>query len=192
MKTLWSGLVLALAAGFWLAAPAAPAGEIAYVGSNKCKPCHFREWKSWSATKMAKAYDSLKPGEATEAKSKAGLDPNEDFTKNPSCLRCHTTGYGQPGGFVDIESTPDRAGIGCEMCHGPGGTYTKEGYMTLKNKEYKKAELVKVGLVGEVGAEQCTVCHNKDNPFAGPDYKFDFATEKTKGVHEHFPLRYPH
>jgi len=82
--------------------------------------------------------------------------------------------------------------VGCEMCHGAGGTYTQEQYMSLKNKEYKKAEVVAAGLVDQVGEAQCVVCHNDKNPLAGEGYKFDFATKKKEGVHESFPLKYSH
>lgn len=37
------------------------------------------------------------------------------------------------------------AAAGEHACHGPGGTFTKSGYMTLQNEEYKKADLVAVG-----------------------------------------------
>jgi hypothetical protein len=167
-------------------------GEHAYVGSKKCKMCHMKEFKSWEETKMAKAYDTLKPGERAEQKKAAGLDPDKDYTTDAECLRCHTTGYGQEGGFVDIESTPNLAGIGCEMCHGPGGTYTKSEYMSLKNKEYKKADVVAVGMVDAVTEAQCLNCHNTDSPFVGDDYVFDFEANKEKGTHEKIPLKYQH
>lgn len=184
--------VLAPAALILALAPAPQAAEHAYVGTKQCKKCHIKEWKSWSDTKMAHAFDSLKPGEAAEAKKAAGLDPAKDFTKDATCLRCHATGHGAEGGFVDFETTPDMAGVGCESCHGPGGTYTKSEYMSFKNKEYKKADLVAVGLVGEVGKAQCITCHNKDNPTAGADYVFDYEAMKDKGLHETFPLKYHH
>lgn len=164
----------------------------AYVGSKKCKMCHIKEWKSWSVTKMALAYDQLKPGERADEKKAAGLDPSADYTKDATCLHCHTTGYGKPGGFVDIETTPNLAGVGCEMCHGPGGTYTKSDYMSLKNKEYSKPDLVAVGMVGEITEPQCAVCHNTDSPFVGDDYEFDFEVNKDKGTHEKYPLKYTH
>ena len=75
-----------------------------------------------------------------------------------------------------IETTPELAGVGCEMCHGPGGTYTQDGYMTLKNKEYKRAEIVAVGMTDEITAETCAVCHNTESPFVGDDYVFDFES----------------
>jgi len=167
-------------------------GDDAYVGSKKCKMCHMKEWKSWSQTKMANALETLKPGVRAEEKKAAGLDPDKDYTKDPDCVRCHTTGHGKAGGFVDIESTPELAGVGCEMCHGAGGTYTQAEHMSLKNKEYKKADLVAVGMVDTVTVEQCTMCHNTESPFVGEGYAFDFEANKTKGTHEKFPLKYTH
>jgi hypothetical protein len=168
------------------------AGEHAYVGTTNCRKCHLKEWKSWAETKMAKTFETLKPGVSAEAKAAAGLDPNKDYTADPECLPCHTTGYGEEGGFVDVASTPEHLGVGCEMCHGPGGTYTKEEYMSLKNKEYKKADIVAVGMVDKITVEQCQVCHNSDSPFVGDDYVFDFDARKDEGTHEKFPLRYEH
>ena len=184
--------VLLLAAVF--VAPAVlRAQEHAYVGSQQCRKCHIREFRSWEQTNMAKAFDLLKPGARAEQKVAAGLDPDKDYTKDAECLPCHTVGYGQKGGFVDIEKTPNHAGVGCEMCHGPGGTYTQDQHMSLKNQEYKKEELVAVGLVGEITAETCTKsCHNNKSPFVGEDYVFDFEANKDKGTHEKFPLKFKH
>ncbi|MDH3628041.1 MAG: cytochrome c family protein [Acidobacteriota bacterium] len=168
------------------------AEEHAYVGTKNCRKCHMKEWKSWAETKMAKTFETLKPGVLAEAKSAAGLDPDKDYTTDPECLPCHTTGYGEEGGFVDVESSPELLGVGCEMCHGPGGTYTKEEHMSLKNKEYKKADVVAVGMVDKITVEQCQGCHNTDSPFVGDDYVFDFDARKEEGTHEKFPLRYPH
>jgi len=187
-RLFWIPMVLLFA----LAASVAGAEEHAYVGSKKCKMCHLKEHKSWSETKMANSFESLKPGQSAEAKKGAGLDPAKDYTKDATCLPCHTTGYGKPGGFVDIETTPDLAGVGCEMCHGAGGTYVSEGYMTLKNKEYKKADLVAVGMVDTVSEKQCVGCHNSKSPFVGDDFVFDFEANKTKGTHESVPLKYAH
>jgi hypothetical protein len=170
----------------------ASAQDHAYVGTKNCKKCHIKEWRSWSETKMANAFEILKPGERAEQKTAAGLDPQTDYTQDPECVHCHVTGYGKPGGFVDIETTPELAGVGCETCHGPGGTYTQDEYMSLKNKEYKKAEVVAVGLVDTVSEEQCSGCHNTDSPFVGDDYVFDFETRKTEGTHEKYELKYQH
>lgn len=163
-----------------------------YIGSNRCRKCHAKEYASWSKTRMANSFDVLKPGERAEQKTAAGLDPAKDYTKVADCVRCHSTGFGEPGGFEDIESTPDLAGVGCESCHGAGGTYTKDGYMTLKNKEYDKAKLVAAGLTDTISEDTCHRCHNADSPFVGDDYVFDFEANKAKGTHEKFPLKFKH
>ncbi len=173
-----------------LLAPALSADDYAYVGTKNCKKCHIKQWKSWGETKMSQAFESLKPGVDVEVKAELGLDPNMDYTTDANCVSCHVTGYGKEGGFTSIEETPELAGVGCEMCHGPGGTYTQDGYMTLKNKEYKRADLVAVGMVEAVGEAQCVVCHNENVPIDG--YTFDYATAKDEGTHESYPLKYNH
>ncbi|MFQ5737582.1 MAG: cytochrome c family protein [Acidobacteriota bacterium] len=163
--------------------------EYGFVGTKNCRKCHLKEYRSWRETKMAKAFDLLKPGERAKAKKEAGLDPKKDYTEDPECVACHVTGYGKPGGFVSLEQTPNLSGVGCEVCHGAGSEYVKPQHMSLKNKRYKLAEVVKVGLLSPVTEEACTDCHNKKSPFFKP---FDFAERKSQGTHKHFPLKYKH
>jgi hypothetical protein len=181
-----AGALAALAA---VALSQTAGAEHAYVGVKKCKACHLKEFTSWSETKMSKVFELLKPGVAAAAKTKAKLDPTKDYTKDASCLACHTTGYGKPGGFVDLATTPDLVGVQCEMCHGPGGTYIQKENMSLQNKEYKKAVLVKVGLAEQIGKDTCVNCHNSKSPFFKD---FNFEERKAKGTHEKFPLKYAH
>jgi hypothetical protein len=185
--------VLAVLAVLLTGLPAA-AGETehAFVGTKACKKCHLKEYKSWAETKMANAFDNLKPGERAEAKKAAGLDPDKDYTTDPTCLPCHTTGYGKEGGFVDVATTPELVGVSCEVCHGAGADYIQDQLMSLKNKEYKLADVVAAGMVAEVSAEQCTPCHNSESPFVEDGFVFDFAANKDKGSHEKFPLKYEH
>ncbi len=175
-----------------LLVPLTGAQEHAYLGAKSCKKCHLKQYKSWEQTAMAKTFEVLKPGERAEEKKAAGLDPEKDYSTDASCVKCHVTGYGKEGGFVDIETTPTLAGVGCEMCHGAGGTYVQDQYMSLKNKEFKKADIVAVGMVEAVSQEQCTNCHNSESPFVGDDYVFDFEANKETGTHEKFPLKYAH
>ena len=184
-------VTVAVLASF-LAAGIAWSADHPYVGTKNCKKCHIKEWKSWKDTAMAHAFETLRPGERPEAKTKAGLDPDKDYTKDSTCLPCHTTGYGEAGGFVDEASTPELLGVSCEMCHGAGGTYVKDEYMSLKNKEYKLDEIVAAGMVRRVSVDQCKNCHNSDSPFVGEDFKFDFDANKDKGTHANYPLKYSH
>jgi hypothetical protein len=191
-RTARSLFFVLLAASFLLVSVTALGADHAYIGSAKCKMCHLKEFKSWSQTKMATAFEALKPGERAEQKKAAGLDPSKDYTADEDCVRCHVTGYGKPGGFTSAEATPGLAGIGCEVCHGPGGTYTQKEHMSLQNKEYKKSDLVAVGMVDTVSEQQCLGCHNNESPFVGPDFVFDFEAKKNEGTHEKFPLKYEH
>jgi hypothetical protein len=54
-------------------------------------------------------------------KMKKGLSAQE--IKN--CYKCHTTGYGKPGGFQDAAKSPELKNAGCEVCHGPGGDHAE-------------------------------------------------------------------
>jgi hypothetical protein len=191
MKMKSSRVVLATAVVLALAGP--PSGaEPSYVGAKKCKMCHLKQYKSWEETLMARSFEVLKPGARADEKTKAGLDPAADYTADPECLPCHTTGYGKPGGFESVETTPNLLGIQCESCHGPGSEYLAEDKMSLKNKEYKLDELTAAGLVIP-NADTCTSsCHNEKSPFAGPEYVFDFGERKEEGTHEHVALKYEH
>jgi hypothetical protein len=67
--------------------------------------------------------------------------------------------------------------------------------MSLKNKNFNKAEIVALGLVDTITEETCTAaCHNDDNPTKGKgEYVFDFATQNAEpSIHKIFPLKYQH
>ena len=163
-----AGIALAISVALTiLAAPtiaASPASETAaagspgqedfeYVGSSKCKKCHLRQFKSWEDTAMANTFDVLKPGERVDAKLDADLDPDADYTDDPTCLECHTVGYGEPSGFESLDATADLAGTGCEACHGPGSAYIADNVMGNKNKEHSFEEVLAKGLVFPVPEE---------------------------------------
>jgi hypothetical protein len=178
-------MVLFVAASF--AAFSADVDAAEYVGAKKCKACHIKQFKSWEKTSMADSFERLKPGVKADAKKKAGLDPDKDYTQDAKCLACHTTGYGKPGGFKSIEETPKLAGVQCEECHGPGSEYLA---IMKKNKKYKLAEVKAAGLVVPSEDEAgCMVCHGDDNPFKDKGWNFKERLEKT---HEHFPMKNEH
>jgi len=162
-----------------------------YVGVKKCKMCHMKQYKAWKKTSMAKSFENLKPGVKAELKKKAGLDPNKDYTHDPKCLKCHTTGYGEPGGFKSIEETPKMINVQCEGCHGPGSEYRK----IMKNKKFKLADAKAAGLrIPSEDEKGCLRCHGGESPFnekVDPKYKFNFK-ERLKKTHRHYPLKYEH
>jgi hypothetical protein len=90
-----------------------PAEAKTYVGSDACKDCHEDEYgKFMKYAKKAHSYDHI-------IRMQKGLTEGE-FKE---CLGCHTTGYGQPSGFVSAEATPNLKNLGCETCHGPGSDH---------------------------------------------------------------------
>lgn len=129
--------------------------DAVYVGSEACADCHDVEYENYSKySKKAHSGESVR--------IMAG-----DLTKSEleECFTCHTTGYGQPGGFVSFEETPTMANAGCETCHGPGSLHVE----SMGDKEYIKYQLV---------IEDCTHCHNSDRVAA-----FDFKPMLFGGAH---------
>ncbi len=86
-----------------------------YVGSKACAQCHETEYANFSRyAKKAHSFDSV-------AKMADKLTPSE----LAQCYKCHTTGYGKPGGFVSPQQTPHLKNAGCEVCHGPGSMHVE-------------------------------------------------------------------
>lgn len=133
-----AGVTAALASPF-LVPGAVRAQQAAFVGAKACAECHEEEYANFSKfAKKAHSDRSLKI--MASDLTKAELE---------ECYGCHTTGYGQPGGFVSIEETPDLAIAGCEVCHGPGSLHVEEG---------GDPELIK----GNLSLKDCETCHNEE------------------------------
>lgn len=167
-----------------------------YVGNKKCKKCHMKEYKSWKETKKAKTFELLKPGQASEAKQKANLDPGKDYTKDESCLKCHATGFGMTGGYAVPDPSDEEAVkkskvlavVGCESCHGPGSNFIKVHEEIKKSKRtYTDEEMYAAGLK-KIEEATCKRCHNEESPTYVP---FDYEKQKDagEGSHEFFPLK---
>ncbi len=199
-------LVLAVAVAFALPAAFRSAPEAAacprsqevasYEGSKSCQKCHFKEYGTWQKTKMAKAFESLKPNQAAEAKTKAKLDVAKDYTKDPGCVACHVTGYGKPGGYPELvagkEFSPEEKvraalneGVSCEACHGPGG---KASAFKKDNKAYRWEEVAKLGMI-HPDESNCASCHNAKSPTY---VEFKFADKIGKDTHDILKMKADH
>jgi hypothetical protein len=164
-----------------------------YVGTKKCKKCHLKEYMSWKKTKMAGTFNVLKSGANVEAKKSSNLSPDKDYSKDASCLPCHTAGYELVGGYKSgdpARSGKDFEGVTCEGCHGPGSKYIKLHEEIAKTKRsYDVSEHYNAG-GSEMTSAACTNCHNRRNPTTGPDFVFDYEKYKTEGIHKISPLKY--
>lgn len=187
-----------------------------FVGMTVCRKCHTDQADSWSKTPHAKAFESLKPKVKALEKTKAKLDPERDYTKDPECLSCHTTGYDKPGGYkADMPAADARplANVGCESCHGAGSKFRQE-HGSAEDQLKAKGESTSRDVL--VTAQQnfdyetaCASCHlnYQGSPFkeAKPpftpftpqvDAKYNFNFQKDvfrsgpgAGVHEHYKLK---
>ncbi len=75
---------------------------LAYSPSAHCGSCHAAQYEFWKKTRHASAYQTLVRAQRTD---------------DPSCLMCHTSGFGTQAGFYTLEKTPALAGVNCQDCH---------------------------------------------------------------------------
>jgi hypothetical protein len=121
--------------------PGAPK-EFAVAGSDACRKCHPEASRRWDDSRHARAWTSL------EKKDGPIFDPE--------CQRCHTTGYGLPGGFVSVRRSPKRVNVGCESCHGPSREHV--GDPRVPTSHFANA------------ANSCLDCHDREN---SPKFSYD-------------------
>ena len=163
-----------------------------YVGSVKCNgSCHDPYYQAWVDSPHGKTFDILKAGQRADAKKKDKLDPGKDYTADPQCLRCHTTGYRQKGGFKpagskskkgkDTSSSvdpdePNKDQVGCEMCHSAAGGAQFRVVMKNSKGDYKKSETEKYGQRWDY-ENVCSRCHGHPKSPHGKG-KVDYAKNK--------------
>jgi hypothetical protein len=119
--------------------PPAARGERAYVGAASCKDCHETAVAFWTQTKHARAYATL-------------VTVNKQFSLD--CIRCHVTGWQQPGGVCRIDRTQlggpgiqgkgvGRRDVQCEDCHGPGSEHVKDATGAFIQREVPESLCVR-------------------------------------------------
>jgi hypothetical protein len=114
-----------------------------FLGGQICARCHVSEYESWKESKHAHSMASL------EAKA---------MDQSAECLKCHVTGYSQPGGYPALSN--ELAVVSCEECHGVGTMHGDPKF------------------VARPKAESCAVCHDKKN-----SPKFEYKSYWAKIAH---------
>jgi peroxiredoxin len=144
-----------------------PSASAAFVGSEACRGCHSAEHATWSASAHARAGRSLQ---------------QSDRPGQRDCLRCHTTGFGRPGGFPEGASLeiahPDLARVGCESCHGPGGAHIGE-----KDLRHGTILALRDKCDSCVILEICGACHDEAN-----DPGFEYEIQRKIEAQRHGTL----
>ena len=143
------------------------------IGAPKCKGCHKAktgdQWKIWTESAHARAFETLASQEARKIAAENGLG---DPQREDACLKCHATraSLGNAAVVSEKGKYTDSEGVGCESCHGPGSDYKSNKVM--KDPEAARA----AGLVMIKTADGCTQCHNKESPtFRDFDFEMRWA-----------------
>jgi hypothetical protein len=128
-----------------------PAGENRYVGAERCRDCHAREYQVWSASRHAKAYASL---------------VRRQRDSNPDCVSCHVVDLGAGDGFGGVNLSPGSVNVQCESCHGRAGEHvrTRTAGDTTVN-------------MPRVLPRSCELCHDCKH---SPEFSYDRYWEKIK------------
>lgn len=156
---------MAIFAIAYLVLPSNSFAQNSFEGVQVCGVCHKTEkagqqLKIWQDSKHASAYKTLLSEEAKK------YSPDVEPSKNPKCLKCHTTGYGSDAKLFGAKFKVED-GVQCEACHGAGSAYKSLKVMKVK------ADAIKAGLADhEKKEEYCVTCHNSESPtFKG--FEFD-------------------
>jgi hypothetical protein len=113
-----------------------------YAGQDQCIACHAEEVARWSRGPHARAWLHL---------------TQRGETRTAACLACHTTGFGEPGGFVDASDNDSLLNVQCEACHGPMQLHARQATQVGVRPSS--------GL--PVSRTTCTRCHDAEN---SPDF----------------------
>jgi mono/diheme cytochrome c family protein len=126
-------------------AQADPPADQEYTGVKRCASCHFEQFMAWRGTPHARVFDLLPP----------------QYQKDPKCLPCHTTGYGEPSGFRDMATTPQLASVTCESCHGPGSEHEKisQPFAKVKQLTPEQEEKIRGSIWRILPGNNCLECH---------------------------------
>jgi len=92
-------------------APAAVEGQPTFASQAACSTCHTEAHALWSSSRHAGAYASL---------------VERSRQHDPDCLKCHVTGYAQPGGSI-VGALGAFENVQCEACHGPASLHISSG-----------------------------------------------------------------
>ncbi|HEX7476689.1 MAG TPA: multiheme c-type cytochrome [Polyangiales bacterium] len=114
----------------------APLGTAHYVGAQACKSCHEAAYAWWQTHPHGNAYATL-------------TKRHKEF--NLSCVGCHVTGYGKPGGSTVVHNE-GLVNVGCESCHGPGSVH-------VAHPERTGAQII----TRDPTQETCRQCHTPEH-----------------------------
>jgi hypothetical protein len=98
------------------------------------------------------------------------------YQSDPQCLKCHVTGYGVEGGYVEgtaREILANLLGTSCEACHGPGSKHEEvaKKYTTKKKLEPEEEKEVRGSIHKLLPLNACARCHASQGHKEHPKYE---------------------
>ncbi|MFO7901516.1 MAG: cytochrome c family protein [Planctomycetota bacterium] len=123
----------------------APQADQEYTGVKRCASCHFEEYMKWKKSEHSEAFELL----------------TEEYETDEECLKCHTTGFGEPSGFKNMEDTPALAGVTCETCHGPGSYHEEvsKPFAQVKELTAEQEKKLRDSIWKMLPKNVCVECH---------------------------------
>ncbi len=103
-----------------------------FVTTQKCKTCHEQAFETWEKSKHANAFLHI-------------VEKGKE--SDPSCQRCHVTGYRKMNGFKNEKESAHLLNVQCEACHGAGSLHPEQ---------------VKKGYGSNIRIATCVSCHTKE------------------------------
>lgn len=118
-----------------------------YAGTESCSACHADDYAIWQKSGHAVAFPALQRRESDA---------------DPSCIGCHTIGFGTESGYLRAFEGKRLTQVGCESCHGPGSTHVEQRAQG-KEPTFKFRPLA---------AADCATCHHGEfsRPFEWDEF----------------------
>ncbi|HMB68595.1 MAG TPA: cytochrome c family protein [bacterium] len=165
-----------IAAGLFFVTGLATAEDAEYIGAKKCSMCHKKaedgeQFKIWSESAHAKAFETLASEEAKAEAAKHGI---EDPQAAPECLKCHATAFAVMDDLENQKITLEE-GVSCESCHGAGSNYYKKA--TMEGITAGEIDGASVGLVHPDEA-MCKTCHTPEGNSFFKEFNFEERVAK--------------
>src|SRR3569623_2714230 len=114
-----------------------------FAREEQCKNCHSAAYAKWNQSRHAHAFPSRE-------------DVNKAF--DPNCIQCHSVGFKQAGGVIDLDLTPQLSSVQCESCHGAA----REHVLSAGAKRTANADMA--------APKMCAQCHTEP---PSPSFKFE-------------------
>ncbi len=132
------------------------------ISERTCMRCHRKQYKQWQTSEHYRAWQSLVVKKQNH---------------NEACQKCHTTMYGQEGGFTRVTETPYMVNVQCVECHQPVADIDAHVRRFRGRRFSSKDKTVHAAEFRPVEKQICLKCHDADN---SPDFNYELFLSKVK------------